>query len=251
MRFLVVVSSLLMAIQQARVAAFSVNRRVTDFPGLSASRLPTVLSAESLTLYGHPGTRSPLVNWACHELGVDFEMGDLSKNPHPFGQLPCLAVSDGSVLFESGAILQYLNIEHASKQLTKQQLASVMSWITWANASLDGICFKETPDGKVYDTGLKQQNKRMLKLEEMLGRQDYLVNDAGFTLADVAVASYLLYVVQFFPDVSVGTLYPNIAKYMQRCASRDAYARAFGDRVQQSVLKNLEEEPPKKLFGVF
>lgn len=235
-----------------RVVAFSVHR------SSSSVRLPrTALAAsaaDSLTLYGHPGTRSPLVNWACHELGVVFDMGDLSQNPHPFGQLPCLETAEGAILFESGAILQYLNMEYAATKqgLSKQQMAAVISWIVWANASLDGICFKETPDGKVYDTGLKEKNKRIQKLEEILGQRDYyLVEDAGFTLADVAVASYLLYVVQFFPDVSLASLYPNVAQYMQRCASRDAYAQAFGDRVQEFVLKNLEQEPPKKLFGVF
>lgn len=58
-------------------------------------------------------------------------------------------------------------------------------------------------------------------------------------------------VVQFFPDVNVGSLYPNVAKYMERCASREAYAQAFTPRVQQFVLQNLQEEPPKKVFGVF
>lgn len=58
-------------------------------------------------------------------------------------------------------------------------------------------------------------------------------------------------VVQFFPDVHIRSLYPNVADYMERCAGRDAYAQAFGDQVQQFVLKNLSEEPPKKLFGVF
>lgn len=82
------------------------------------------------------------MNWACHELGVTFAMGDLSQNPHPFGQLPCLTASDGALLFESGAILQYLNFEYASEKLTSAQQAAVISFITWANASLDPICFK-------------------------------------------------------------------------------------------------------------
>ena len=159
----------------------------------AATQSSTALFAEkpSLTLYGHPGTRSPLVNWACHELGVEFQMGDLSSNPHPFGQIPCLTDSNGALLFESGAILQYLNFEYAT--LSKAELASVVSWITWANASLDPICFLETPDGKVYDTGLKQpNNKRINVLENILGKQEYLVKDVGFSVADVAVASYLL-----------------------------------------------------------
>jgi hypothetical protein len=72
---------------------------------VSASASVTRLEA-SLTIYGHPGSRSPLVNWACLELAVPFEMGDLDENPHPFGQMPCL--TDGeAVIFESGAILQY------------------------------------------------------------------------------------------------------------------------------------------------
>lgn len=217
------------------------------------ARSQTALGAEkpSVTIFGHPGTRSPLVNWACLELGVDFTMGDLSKNPHPFGQIPCVTDSDGVLLFESGAILQYLNFEYAN--LSKAQRAAVISWITWANASLDPICFLETPDGKVYDTGLRKKNKRIDRLESILEKQEYLVEDIGFSLADVAVGSYLLYVVQFFPDCGsiIGTLYPNVAAYMLRVARRDAYGKAFSDRVQQFVVKSLAEGPSKKLFGVF
>lgn len=192
MRCLVLFLSLLECIRNA--TAFSSISTAFDIQKKSHWMSSTALSAEgssnSITLYGHPGTRSPLVNWACHELGVDFEMGDLAQNPHPFKQLPCLTDSNGAILFESGAILQYLNFEYA--KLTKAQLASVISWITWANASLDPICFLETPDGKVYDTGLKQRNKRIDVLESILGRQEYLVDDAGFSLADVAVSAYLL-----------------------------------------------------------
>jgi glutathione S-transferase len=62
------------------------------------------------TLYGHPGTRSPLINWgACYAVGVELTMGDLSKNPHPFGQIPCLPDDDDVLVFESGAILHYLH----------------------------------------------------------------------------------------------------------------------------------------------
>ena len=42
----------------------------------------------ALTLYGSPGSRSPLCNWAALELKLPLEAGDLSKNPHPFGQIP-------------------------------------------------------------------------------------------------------------------------------------------------------------------
>jgi len=260
---------------------------------------------KKLTLYGHPGTRSPLVNWAIYELGVegDMQMGDLSKNPHPFGQIPCLADDEDDegpvIVFESGAILQYLNQKYnnndnlkqkssAATKLTKRQAGAVTSWIAWANASLDPICFLETPDGKVYDTGLRKPNRRIDRLENILSTRRYLVEssrsrtgsddnnaaddatgeggeqDSIFTLADVAVASYLLYVVQFFSNVVDDSDFakrcPALLRYMLDCAKRPAYAMAFGEPVQNRLVGALSSAAAaaapstsndKKLFGLF
>lgn len=75
---------------------------------------------------------------------------DLSKNPHPFGQIPCLTDDDDVVVFESGAILNYLQSKADKKGMAgNARSAEVASWISWANASLDPICFLETPEGKV------------------------------------------------------------------------------------------------------
>ena len=210
---------------------------------------PTALSM-GLTIYGHPGTRSPLVNWGATELGLDFSMGDLSKNPHPFGQIPCVTDDDDVLVFESGAILQYFHSLTKDDLLSKSEAASVTSWITWANASLDPICFLETPEGKVYDTGLKKPNKRIDKLNDILSSQKFLVSDEKFTLADVAVASYLLYVIQFFPGIDISR-WPDVVRYMKDCASRPGYGAAFGDKTQAYLLSQLGEQKPKKMFGVF
>ena len=109
---------------------------------------------------------------------MDFENGDLGENPHPFGQLPCL-VDGNEVCFESGAILIYL----VTKYGKTSELASIISWIVWANASLDPICFMETPDGKVYDTGLRSYNKRIDQLDQMLDTPHFFGD--SFTMADV------------------------------------------------------------------
>jgi glutathione S-transferase len=211
------------------------------------------------TLYGHPGTRSPLIHWAALELGVALTMAaDLRDNPHPFGQLPCLADGNEVVVFESGAILHYLQQHYAAGTTTTAVLlakdaAAVSSWITWANASLDPICFLETPDGKVYDTGLRRPNKRMDRLNELLGSGDWLVGENTFTLADVAVASYLLYVYQFFPDIRLSEKWPNLPPYLARSVQRPAYAQAFGKPTQARLLAQLEKdmEGSQKLFGMF
>lgn len=212
----------------------------------------------AITLYGHPGTRSPLINWGAYEVGVDIIMGDLSKNPHPFGQIPCLTDSNDDdmddddliVVFESGAILLYLHDQTKSSMMTPQDAAAVTSWITWANASLDPICFLETSDGKVYDTGFKRPNKRLDTFNDLLETRTFLLGD-DFSLADVAVASYLLYVLQFFPGVDISR-WPHMKRYMKDCAQRKAYGKAFGEKTQKYLVEQLEAEPKQqqKLFGL-
>ncbi len=50
-----------------------------------------------------------------------------------------------------------------------------------------------------------------------------LLNESHrFSVADVAVGAYLLYMPQFFPDINMG-YWPAISGYMLRCASRPAY----------------------------
>jgi glutathione S-transferase len=235
------------------------------------------MDTSTLTLYGHPGTRSPLINWACYELGFDISMAsDLSQNPHPFGQIPCLTDNNNVLVFESGAILQYLHQYYSTNiQLSKEQSAAITSWIIWANASLDPICFLETPNGKVYDTGLRQPNRRIDQLNTILSKQSFLISSKEssiqssstgsiFTIADVAIVSYLAYVLQFFPDVTIADKWPYIALYMQTCISRSTYGQAFGSNVQSRLLTILKTDiakaednnsstgnKDKKLFGMF
>jgi glutathione S-transferase len=210
-------------------------------------------SNNNLVLYGHPGTRSPLVNWAYYELtGMkDLKMGDLSRNPHPFGQIPCLTDGPEVVVFESGAILAYLLQNYSPPKLSASARASILSWIMWANASLDPICFLET-NGKVYDTGLKTDNKRIDRLERILADQGGVLAPGapgGFSLADVAVTSYLLYVVQFFPQVQLAQKWPNMVQYMLDAASRPAYRLAFGGDTQAEVVNNLQAQQQKAAGG--
>ena len=181
------------------------------------------------------------MNWYAHEIGLEVEMRAPSdaSNPHPFQQVP--ALRDGELeLFESGAILLYLADAYGGAADAKAR-ADAGKWVVWANATLDGVLFLENERGGVVDTGARNPNqKRLRKLDEILAAREWLVNDE-FGVADVAVAAYLLYIPQFFPDVSWAP-YPNIARYMGRCACRDAYKKAFGDRVQRFLVDKLARD---------
>jgi len=102
-----------------------------------------------------------------------------------------------------------------------------------------------------YDTGLKQPNRRIDALDKILSEKEFLV-DGGFSLADVAVASYLLYVPQFFQGIDLSR-WPNVVRYMRQCAEREAYGAAFGQNVQQYLVASLQQMggEKKKLFGMF
>jgi glutathione S-transferase len=146
---LVGLSTLAFASSASSATAFLPARSSSATFGFCNRRASSSLSM-TLTLYGSSGSRSPLVNWAANELNIPLEAGDLSKNPHPFGQIPCLTDDNGVVVFESGAILNYLQSKANDKGIHGDaKYAAVTSWISWANASLDPICFLETPDGKV------------------------------------------------------------------------------------------------------
>ena len=183
-------------------------------------------STNALKLYGSQGSRSPLINWYMNELALPFQVVPKdAANPHPFGQIPCLVDGQASV-FESGAILLYLATKYDSF-VDDQEKADCFSWCVWANASLDPVLFKENERGQVIGTGAGQENRRLRGLDTALAGKQYLCHSDRFTAADVAVASYLLYIPQFFGPKASFAMYPNIKAYMQRCASRPNYRKAY------------------------
>jgi hypothetical protein len=107
-------------------------------PAATGSRFESATSTSlsmGLTLYGSQGSRTPLVTWGANEVGLAVTPGNLAANPHPFGQVPCLTDDADVLVFESGAILEYLYFK--SDELGKDsesRKASITSWIQCACA---------------------------------------------------------------------------------------------------------------------
>merc|ERR1740127_283088 len=117
---------------------------------------------------------------------------------HPFGQVPFLTDDGGVEVFESGAILLYL-AEMYGGASTPQQRAAFTKWVVWSNSELDGLCFGAIPgDHRVRGTSMNKPDlKAVSTLERLLGESEWLVG-GEFSVADVAVGSYLNYVPIFF-----------------------------------------------------
>ena len=121
-----------------------------------------------------------------------------------------------------GAILLYLADAYGGNN-TPAQRAAYTKWVVWANSELDGLCFGKQMSGTMLD----KPGRALDVLDNMLGSKEWLV-DNKFSVADVAVGSYLNYVPIFFRGISKLSR-TNVGKYMIRCAERPAYAKAFGD----------------------
>jgi glutathione S-transferase len=137
-------------------------------------------------------------------------------------QVPFLTDDDGVEIFESGAILLYLADKYGKKSSTPAARAAYTKWVVWANSELDGLCFGKGMSGTMLD----KPNKALDTLERLLSEKTWLV-DNEFSVADVAVGSYLNYVPVFFGSVNPSKR-PNLVKYMIRCAEREPFAKAFG-----------------------
>jgi len=188
-----------------------------------------------LRLHGTRSSRSPLINWYCLEANIDFEQVPSRPSNHPFDQTPFLTDNNNVEVFESGAILLYLADKYG-KNDTPEDRAKYTKWVVWSNSELDNICFGGM---KGINMRLDQPNKAIEKLESMLENDNYLV-DNTFSVADVAVASYLNYVPLFYRDINLSKR-PNMCKYMQRNAERQSFADAFGEDHQSLILSKTNE----------
>lgn len=184
-------------------------------------------------LHGAQSTRSPLVNWYCYEANIPINVVPPRPSPHPFGQVPHLSDEGGVEVFESGAILLYLADKYGGNN-TPEARAKYTKWVVWANSTLEEVCFGHRMSGPQ----LSAPGRSMDVLEDLLSKSKWLVDDS-FSVADVAVCSYLNYVPVFFGRVDLRRR-PNVAAYMKRCAERPAFVKAFGQEHATGVLRLVE-----------
>lgn len=208
----------------------------------------------SLKLFAAPMSSATPVVHAIAELGLDCDivMLDLAKgqqkapaylaiNPH--GVVPTLVV-DGTPLFESVAILQWLGEQHGVERGlwpaagTPQRLAA-LSWTSWAYVSygalLNVLNFAQNPN---VDAGLHHAplaTEALARLDVALGRLDaqlarsaWLLGDA-FSLADLVVAS----VVAYSTYCGVETRgHAHVQRWLEAFQAREAYRKTWATDMQ-------------------
>lgn len=214
-----------------------------------------------IRLHHVPLSRSFRVLWLLCEMGEEFEIalhsitdGSLRRPEHlqrsPAGRVPALEV-DGQVLFESGAIVEYLCETRPAHGLGRApghpERARYLEWLHFAetqgvliaNLNLQWVFLRDP--AMRSPTLLKMEARRLAitlqALEDVLQRQDHLL-PSGFSAADVMFGWNLLAAPRF---VRMDP-FPAIGAYMDRIAARPGWQAARArDGVQAFYAQDFYE----------
>ena len=166
-----------------------------------------------ITLYSAPRTRSIRIAWLLEEMQLDYRLvnGEFRRTSSEFfiqdtptGKYPTLD-DDGMVMFESGAIAEYLLEKYDAKGLApapgSDDRGEFLQWMYFADATA------YSPLGIVAWLTLyrddQEQNSEIIKdalnrartgfqlLEDHLSKQAYVLT-SGFSAADIMIAFTLL-----------------------------------------------------------
>jgi len=156
---------------------------------------------------------------------------------NPLGKIPVLVLDDGTTLFDSRVIVEYLDTVSPVSRLIpepKRQRIVVKRW----EALADGICDaaaaivleNKRPETQRSSEWIdRQQQKVVLAVRELateLGDRTWCSGE-GYSLADIATGCALGYLDLRQPSLDWRVQYPNLLKFAERLVKR----RSFHDTV--------------------
>ena len=202
-----------------------------------------------------PSPYARKVRIALAEKGIPFELvtevpwdSDTSTPEYnPLEKLPVLICEDGTSVYESRYILEWLELKHPTPRLTPEDVDGILA-VKLFEVLADGVCdanvlvFWERarePEKRSAEWAARQQRKvdgGLREISRLLGSREYCVGET-LTLADIAVGSLLRWLDIRAEDNPWRKLYPNLAalsdRLEQRPSFRDSvpFAQTFRDKV--------------------
>lgn len=186
-----------------------------------------------------PFARKVRIVLAEKKLDYIFELEDVwaadtvIQATNPLGKVPCLIMDDGSALFDSHVIVEYLDtLTPVCKLLpangNSRDRADIKCWESLADGIVDAaiLVFLErklrTPEQQNADWIARQLSKVNLGLATLSQRLADSPYCAGnyYTLADVAVGCALAWLSFRFPEIGWRDAYPNLGKLADKLADR-------------------------------
>ena len=176
------------------------------------------------------------------EKGIPFELqtevpwDSTTKTPlyNPLEKLPVLITDDGTAVYESYFILEWLEAHYPPPEYpamypenkADELLAKQVQVVT------DGMCdacvllfFEKQREEQSEEWKTRQLRKvqgGLAALSKWVGDKTFIVNDT-FSLADLAAGSVLGYMKVRFPDNSWQESYPNLRRYLDQLEDRESF----------------------------
>ena len=199
-----------------------------------------------VTIHHLERSRSDRIIWLCEELGIEYDIVQHQRDPdtmrasetlwaiNPLGKSPVIE-HQGQVIFESGAIIEYLLSAFDSNGLRPAAGSKAyIDYLQWLHAPeatmtlpilMPMLCGAMGIESELMPLFADNETQTLYRyLEAELAQRDYIAGD-HFSAADIML-SYTLMMAQSLaatgPD-AVFTPYPSINAYLDRLKARKAY----------------------------
>jgi glutathione S-transferase len=153
---------------------------------------------------------------------------------NPLGKVPCLVMEDGSAMYDSRVIAEYLDtLTPVCKLLptNSRDRANVKVWEALADGVLDAAVLAylertwrpaEQQSQAWFDRQMGKVHGGLAVMSENLGEQPFCMG-IHYTLADVAVGCTLGWLSFRFPGIDWRTPYPNLARLFDKLSERPSF----------------------------
>jgi glutathione S-transferase len=165
---------------------------------------------------------------------------------NPLEKLPVLLLPDGSSVYESSYILQYLELKHPQTPLLPDDIDGKLA-ARKLEVLCDGVCdavvlslFEKMRGDSASPEWLARQRRKIdggvAEMAKIVGAQSWATGDR-FSLGDIAVGTAVGYLSVRFQDLPWRSLYPDLASLSDRLEQRPSfinsvpYAQTITDKV--------------------
>ncbi|WP_024586583.1 glutathione S-transferase N-terminal domain-containing protein [Aliihoeflea sp. 2WW] len=178
---------------------------------------------------------------------VPWDASTSTPRYNPLEKLPVLILDDGTSIYESSLILQYLELTHPRPRLLPTGVGGIIA-ARRVEVLCDGICdaiillFWELkrPEAFRSHPWLARQRRKvdggLNEVARLVGTREWAVGNA-FGLADIAAGTLLRFLDIRFPELGWREKYPHLVGYSDRMETRPSFrqttprAQHFSDPV--------------------
>ena len=187
-----------------------------------------------------PSPYARKVRIALTEKNLPFELqtevpwnGDtITPRFNPLEKLPILILPDGSSVYESHYILQYLELKYPATPLLPAAIDDKLAALK-LEVLCDGICdavvltlFEKTRAGGGSGEWLARQRRKIeggvAEMSKLVADRTWAVADC-FSLGDIAVGTAVAYLSVRFAEMPWREQYPNLAQLSDRLEQRESF----------------------------